>query len=894
MATTFNVLDYGATGNGVTDDTRAIQQAIDAAAKAGGGEVYVPGGTYILSGPNNDGGCLTLKSNVTLSGEHRGATTLKLADGSSGDIAGLVHTKANSNTHYATVRDLTLDGNDANTTGTVDGIVTGSATGNIAHTVGLTVAGVELQHFSGDGLRAQALTYATSVNDSLAHDNEGDGFATQFKPRQVYNDTISFNDNQAYANGGDGFDVVGAPWSSAGIPGNWIEAFRFANNDVYENAGSGIVLTAVDQPDPSRVFNAQDGILGGRVYGNAGTGITLQGFAGGTIGQVDIHHNGQEGIALLGTLQQRVYGNYVHDNAQGWPASDILVVSYTNQDGRGYASDKALELTQNTVVGGEQSTYGLDDRQALGSDNPYRAGSGNTFSNFRQGPVVTDQAYVSGVSPLPVFTVAGTDGGDHLRGTAAVEALQGGRGRDALEGGAGVDVLTGGKGADRLTGGEGNDVFMYAQRQDSYASSTGTTFDRLLDFTPGHDQLDLATLGLRGLGDGHDGTVQLVYNSTTGASYLQSLDVDTDGYRFKLGLSGDYTDRLTDADFFGRQDGTRASDTLAAERHNGELLVGHGGEDTLSGGVGNDRLEGDAGADHLSGGTGHDVFVYKNLTDSYTNEASHTQHLDVLSDFKTVEGDLIDVSALGFTGVGDGHDGTLKVTVEAITGHATVESLDTDTAGNRFVLTFENAYPDGLISGGGYALTDAFILAPHTPQTGLGDVPNQGTLLDDVVMGNDQDNVLHAGAGDDVLIGAGGADKLYGEPGADTFLYQRVSDSYSGTADLIEDFLVSADRIDVSALGFTGLGDGKAGTLALSYSATSDRTYLQANELDSDGHSFRVGLAGDFREAFTAQNVLFSVTAPVAQAAIDDAGVPLQHAEVTVLGLAEAQRAVAA
>jgi hypothetical protein len=42
----FNVLDYGAVGNGTTNDTAAIQAAIDAAIANGGGTVYLPAGTY--------------------------------------------------------------------------------------------------------------------------------------------------------------------------------------------------------------------------------------------------------------------------------------------------------------------------------------------------------------------------------------------------------------------------------------------------------------------------------------------------------------------------------------------------------------------------------------------------------------------------------------------------------------------------------------------------------------------------------------------------------------------------------------------------------------------------------------------------------------------------------
>jgi polygalacturonase len=59
VATGYNVRDYGAKGDGIALDSKAINRAIDAAAKAGGGTVFVPAGSYLS-------GSIHLKSNISL------------------------------------------------------------------------------------------------------------------------------------------------------------------------------------------------------------------------------------------------------------------------------------------------------------------------------------------------------------------------------------------------------------------------------------------------------------------------------------------------------------------------------------------------------------------------------------------------------------------------------------------------------------------------------------------------------------------------------------------------------------------------------------------------------------------------------------------------------------
>jgi len=54
----YDILDFGAKGNGKTDDAEAIQKAIDACSGSGGGRVLIPAGKTFLAGP------FDLKSNI--------------------------------------------------------------------------------------------------------------------------------------------------------------------------------------------------------------------------------------------------------------------------------------------------------------------------------------------------------------------------------------------------------------------------------------------------------------------------------------------------------------------------------------------------------------------------------------------------------------------------------------------------------------------------------------------------------------------------------------------------------------------------------------------------------------------------------------------------------------
>jgi hypothetical protein len=92
-----SVLDYGAVGNGSTDDSAAIQSAINAVNAAGGGVVFFPAKTFAVASS------LTLKSNVSL---HGYAATLLWTGGASP----LVTTATSGIIEHCNIEGLEFDG----------------------------------------------------------------------------------------------------------------------------------------------------------------------------------------------------------------------------------------------------------------------------------------------------------------------------------------------------------------------------------------------------------------------------------------------------------------------------------------------------------------------------------------------------------------------------------------------------------------------------------------------------------------------------------------------------------------------------------------------------------------------------------------------------------------
>lgn len=105
----YNVLDFGAVGDGITDDTAAMQAAA-ARVSTNGGALYLPAGTYLITGYFAITG-----SNVKVYGDGMGATVIKVGAW----VDGILISKDGANypsgitgiLDNITIQDLTIDGN---------------------------------------------------------------------------------------------------------------------------------------------------------------------------------------------------------------------------------------------------------------------------------------------------------------------------------------------------------------------------------------------------------------------------------------------------------------------------------------------------------------------------------------------------------------------------------------------------------------------------------------------------------------------------------------------------------------------------------------------------------------------------------------------------------------
>ena len=239
----------------------------------------------------------------------------------------------------------------------------------------------------------------------------------------------------------------------------------------------------------------------------------------------------------------------------------------------------------------------------------------------------------------------GTSAADRIFGLGGIDLLRGSSGNDTIEGGDGPDSLYGDQGNDTILGGTGDDLIRGGRGDDTLDGGAGRDMiradlgDDWIDGSEGADYIDG--------GDGFD-AVSYAYSP-------EAVDIDLSfGSAIYYG-DGGYAegDILVSIEFVG---GSIYDDKIDVGDLWGESIfddpVAHG----ATGGSGDDELRGFE-VDYLFGGPGNDTLVMHNGGRASGGAGSDTfrffgSKVDAtIDDFTPSEGDVIELSTVGFSGV---------------------------------------------------------------------------------------------------------------------------------------------------------------------------------------------------------------------------------------------------
>jgi VCBS repeat-containing protein len=376
----------------------------------------------------------------------------------------------------------------------------------------------------------------------------------------------------------------------------------------------------------------------------------------------------------------------------------------------------------------------------------------------------------------PFTQVGGTAGNDTLYGTARYDSMRGGLGNDTLYGAAHDDQLLGEAGSDVLYGEAGMDTLWGGEGDDSLHGGAG---QNVLTGGSGNDRFVVTA---------HSGAQDRI------------TDLEGDNLNERIDLRAFTISTFQNLNMADNADGhavislsngqSVVVETLSSSQLDSQHFVGM--TDSYAarnqyGGLGNDVLYGTGSADSLLSSLGDDT-IYAGRGNDYV-DASLGNDL--------VYGD-------------DGNDRLYA-------------SLGNDTVygGNGDDIIDGNMGNDILRGGTGNDTLDG----------GLDNDLIKGDVGDDLLIGNLGNDTLNGGAGRDVMDG--------GVFSNNVFVFDAISDSAYGNADLIKNFLWGNNVIDLSALNFTGIQYGSGSGTTLGYTHTAGKTLIA-----DQAHTFAIELEG--------------------------------------------------
>lgn len=391
-----SVKDFGAVGNGVANDTAAIQAAINYVGSLGGGTVYFPQGTYGVSFVS---GALAVDmlSGVYLEGASKSASIIKLLNN------GAAHIVNAENKTDVGFFNLSFNGNKANNT------LAGTHCIRVVNCDGITIESVRTYEAEGYGIGIQyPVTYDSTsdiritnvetynntldgidiknglnvyLTDIYAHDNGGKGVECR-AVQGTYVGLVAENNTE------DGITLRANALVSVGVKGWSISAFGCSANN---NANNGILVTT---NNATEVLNVS--VVGCYAYGNAGNGFSVEdsNIYAAFNGCYSRYNVGIGfGLAATPTSHCELQGCVSLNNLVGLQC--ITASPVTISGGRySFNTNQGIRTNTLTKIGfariTNNGTYGIDNINAANSVFYGNDLSTNTTSNIRFPPTLTN------------------------------------------------------------------------------------------------------------------------------------------------------------------------------------------------------------------------------------------------------------------------------------------------------------------------------------------------------------------------------------------------------------------------------------------------------------------------------------------------------------------------
>ena len=337
-----NVKDYGATGDGATDDTSAIQTALNTASSLGAG-VILPEGTYIVD-PSVS---ISLSEGSYLTGVGAGSV-IKIKDNSN-VLNNLI--KAES-VNRVTLKDFVIDGNRANQ----------DASDAVACHYGIYLAssdnsridGVTVFNTTGVGIHVYD-SDNTVITNCESYGNRYHAFECEQDQRTVW------SNNNGHDNDRHGIFISPGEVGGAGSIGNVITGNTFSNNGQYgiafgiDAAGGAIGLTRENEISNNTVCN------------NAHYGISIYMVDDVLVSNNLVSNNGYFGIYLYKAQRCQIVNNRLRNNsATSNGAYDEILLEGNNDGKASYLN--VLAYNYIIIDGSNKANYAI--REATQGDGP--------------------------------------------------------------------------------------------------------------------------------------------------------------------------------------------------------------------------------------------------------------------------------------------------------------------------------------------------------------------------------------------------------------------------------------------------------------------------------------------------------------------------------------------